>query len=457
MSWLAAATVLCVCVPPGQAHIDSSVQVTAGDIAAAVLVACAALAALSRGLRLPPNVLWVFGPMVLALAVSTLCARDVVMSLTGFVRVLEIFLLVPAAVMLTLRRRRDSMIILGAVALAGLLQAGIGIWQVVTHTGASFAGRNTRAVGTFGAVDVMAMATVVGYSLIIVLAVILTCSDRRVRLAMVPAAAVLGVALGLALSRGSWLAVTAGVAVMLALWSRKLALRAAVGAVAVAIVVVGGFGWQSSVLGERAQSITASFTQPDQSVGDRFSLWTTAFGIWQDNPVTGVGAKGFPAHRDGYAPMGLSSGSETEDPQNGYLRQPLLSPHNQYLLILAEQGLAGVIGFVILLGGLVVGLARRRRADLAWLVAAGFMTTSLTAFAYGDLGGPTCVLTAVMIGMVAAAALSGPAERHPLQPSGRRSRGRRSYGRPDGGGSERPLVPGPRRSAVRALPPGGPA
>ncbi|MFG2005053.1 O-antigen ligase family protein [Spirillospora sp. NPDC048911] len=322
----------------------------------------------------------------------------------------EIFLLVPVAVMLTVRRGYDTAVVLGAVVLAGLVQAGVGIWQVFTGTGASFAGHNNRAVGTFGAVDVMAMSMVVGYAVIVVVAAALAWSGRR-RLLLMPPAAVLCLALTLALSRGSWLAIGAGVAVMLVLRSRALALRVAFGAAAVAIVAVCGLGWQSSALAVRAQSIAASFDAPDRSVGDRFSLWATAVTIWGDHPMVGVGVKGFPSHRDGYAPLELSSASETQDPGNGYIRQPLLSPHNQYLLVLSEQGLLGLSGFVVLLGALAQRIiAVRRRTDPAWLACAGFMTASLLAFLYGDLGGPSCILVAIMVGVTGATVFGGAAE-----------------------------------------------
>ncbi|MFI0451441.1 O-antigen ligase family protein [Actinomadura sp. 6N118] len=385
-------------------------QVTVGDLAALVLAVGAALTALKHKRRLPPRGLWVFGPLLVTLTISTLCARDIGASLPGFVRVVEIFLLIPAAIMLTVRRRRDAAVVLGAVVLAGLLQASVGIWQVLTGTGASFAGRNTRAVGTFGAVDIMAMANVVGYALIIVIALALVCSGRR-RVLLLSVAAVLVVALMLALSRGSWLAVAAGIAMMLVLRSPALALRVAVGTAAVAIVTLCGLGGHSSALAERAESIVASISTPDRSVGDRFGLWSTAVTVWGDHPLVGVGPKGFPAHRDGYAPLDLSSASETQDPGNGYIRQPLLSPHSQYLLVLSEQGVLGLAGFLVLLGALAWRvIAVRRRTDPAWLISAGFMTTFLMSFLYGDLGGPSCVLAAIMLGLTGAAVLTSPAD-----------------------------------------------
>ncbi|WP_433331204.1 O-antigen ligase family protein [Spirillospora sp. CA-294931] len=412
-SWLVAVTVLCVCVPRTQNNADLSVQVTIGDMAAAVLVVVMTLLALRDGLRLPPRALLAFGPVVLALAVSTLNAHDIAASLPGFVRVAEIFVLVPLAVMLAVRTRADAAIVAGAAVAGGLFQAGVGIWQAVTRTGASISGHSVRAVGTFGAIDVMALATVVGYALVIVIAA-MTGARGRSRALLAAATAVLALALVLALSRGAWIAVGAGVATVVVLFRRATAVRVAVCALAAAIVLGAGIGSRNELLGQRIASVGASITQPDQSVSDRFSLWSTAVHIWRDHPATGVGVKGFPAFRDANAPLALSSGSETQDPVNGYKRQPLLSPHNQYLLVLSEQGALGLFALLLLPGVLLHGLAvRRRTRDPLWLLSVGFLMTLLVGFLYGDLGGPTSVLTAVVLGLAAACALNPSAVRPP--------------------------------------------
>lgn len=119
----------------------------------------------------------------------------------------------------------------------------------------------------------------------------------------------------------------------------RRALVAALAAAAAGVVLVGGFGIGSAMVQERLLSITQVADAPDRSVTDRYTMWAAAVDIWRDAPVTGVGLKGFPQYRDGHASLALSSGSETAGAGMGYQRQPLLSPHNMYLLILSEQGL----------------------------------------------------------------------------------------------------------------------
>ena len=87
-------------------------------------------------------------------------------ALPGFVRYLQIFVLVPAAVCLLVRDATGFRIITGSLVVLALVQGATGVHQYVTGSGASYMGENIRAVGTFGPGDVMGMATVVAYGLL---------------------------------------------------------------------------------------------------------------------------------------------------------------------------------------------------------------------------------------------------------------------------------------------------
>jgi O-antigen ligase len=152
-------------------------------------------------------------------------------------------------------------------------------------------------------------------------------------------------------------------------------------------------------------------------------MWAAAVDMWRDQPLTGVGLKGFPEYRDVRASLALSSGSDIAGAGLGYRKQPLLSPHNMYLLVLSEQGLIGALALTgswlaLLVCGLR-GLARARRAGgrdpsgsgglECGLVACGLIVWLLADFAYADIGGPSTVLTGVVLGLVARWALADPA------------------------------------------------
>lgn len=406
-SLLIAAAVASVGVPPGSQAFGPGVQVTAGDVAGCVLVAAAAFLLVTGRAEMPRTAFWAFAPLVAALGVSTVHSPDIGTSLAGFVRDLQVFVLVPLAVVLLVRDRRDLAVVFASLLGLGLAEAGYGIWQSVTGNGASMDGQNIRAVGTFGALDVMAMSIVAGFAFLILTAFALA-APRRGPAAVAAALGglvVLAAALALALSRGTWLALGAAAVLILVLFDRWTAVKVLVCCGALLVVAAAGTGGGGQAVVERSKSMAASISHPDRSVDDRYNLWAAAVRIWEDHPLTGVGVKNFPAYRDTYATIELSSGSETADPVNGYARQPLLSPHNEYLLFLCEQGVVGVAGFGALLAVLLAGLwTRRRFRDPCWLAGAGLTAFLLVNFLYADLGGPTCALVAVVLGAIAACA-----------------------------------------------------
>ncbi|WP_399064676.1 O-antigen ligase family protein [Streptomyces winkii] len=432
------ATVLVLCVPVRTGDVTQS-KITAADAASLVLVVwCLVRLLRGRGGRLTPRAAAVLGAPAAAFAVATAASADPWASLPGFVRYLQIFVLVPGAVLLLLRGTRDFRLLCRAVILLALVQGAVGVVQNLTGTGASYMGQDIRAVGTFGPLDIMGMSTVVSLGLVAAFALCLAepgDSSRRQRITAGCCAAALVPPLILSFSRGAWIATAVACTVVLLLAGVRRAVAVLLALAAASVVLVAGFGVGSAMVEERLTSIVDIGSAPDRSVTDRYSLWSAAEGMWQDAPVTGVGPKNFPAHRDGHASLGLSSGSDTAGAGLQFQKEPLLSPHNMYLLVLSEQGL---IGIVALAGGgsvlLVQGLRRLRSARVTYrhggaadapgapdcgLVAAGLLTWQAVDFLYADIGGPSTVLTAVVLGAVSWWALAPS----PLAPSTRRSQG----------------------------------
>ncbi|MFI6596003.1 O-antigen ligase family protein [Nonomuraea sp. NPDC050536] len=413
-SLLAALTAVVSCVPQQRTDGGAAFQITFADLAAVGLISVAGLGVLLHHRRISPRVL-VLAPLALAVCAATLASADIVAGLPGLVRYLEVFVLVPLAVVLAIRDELDRGLVLGSLAAAALVQAVVGWWQTLSGSGASYAGERIRAVGTFGALDVMGMATVVSYGAIIAGAAALTTRGRS-RAAALGVLAVLLPALVFSLSRGTWLACAVAAVLMVALTGRRAFLRAAVVG-GCAVVLLAGTGPSSDTLTARLSSITAAATQPDQSVTDRYGLWQAATGMWSDHPLLGVGPRGFVLHRDRYAPLQVSASSDTDDPVNGFHREELRSPHNMYLLVLSEQGLLGLTAFCLLCAALIVWSIRALRAGptpagrTAGLVAAGFLGWQLTDFLYADIGGTPTVVMSVMLGAVLSWAISGGEDR----------------------------------------------
>ncbi|MET7284469.1 O-antigen ligase family protein [Streptomyces sp. NPDC005573] len=383
------------------------------DAASGLLVVlCAVLLLRARARPLSRTAVVVLGLPVGGLALAAVDAVSPGEGVAGLGRYLQIFVLVPAAVLLLIRDRRDFRLLAWAFVGLALWQGAIGVRQYATGTGASYQGEDVRAVGTFGTQDVMGMATVVSFGLVCAVGLALGRTGARERLGAGVCALVLLAPLALSFSRGAWIATTVTLTAQLALAGLRRALRVGAVVVAAGVVLVGGLGVGTAMLQERIDSISRVADAPDQSVTDRYTMWAAATGMWQRHPLTGVGLKGFPEYRDGHASLALSAGSDTEGAGAGYRKQPLLSPHNMYLLVLGEQGLAGVLCLVgCWLALLVLGLrglwrARRRGAvPEGALIGCGLLLWQLVDFAYADIGGPSTVLTAVCFGLVARWAL----------------------------------------------------
>ncbi|MGW2054494.1 O-antigen ligase family protein [Streptomyces sp. NPDC001840] len=411
----AVAVVALVAVPAAPAGDGSAGTGSVADAASALLVAyCLVRLARERARPLTRTAALVLGLPVLGVTVAALTSGDAPAALPGVARYLQIFVLVPAALLLLIRDRRDFRLVAGAVVALALVEGSIGVTQYLTGTGASYMGENIRAVGTFGPTDVMGMATVVAYGLVIcvgyALAPVRKPGPRRRTVALVGAGLLL-VPLALSFSRGAWIATGVALLLQLIVSGVRRAAVVVLAAGALGVVLVGGLGIGSQMISERLSSITRVTDAPDQSVADRYTMWAAATDMWRERPVTGVGLKGFPAHRDSHASLGLSSGSDTAGAGLGFQRQPLLSPHNMYLLVLSEQGLLGIMALAGSWAALLVLALRRlprygRGGGGCALVVTGLLVWQFVDFGYADIGGPSTVLTAVMFGLAAWWALS---------------------------------------------------
>ncbi|MGA5555118.1 O-antigen ligase family protein [Streptomyces lavendulocolor] len=405
------AVVALLAVPPQH---GSSGTGTVADAASAVLVVCCAVRVVRDRVRpLSRTAAVVLGLPVLGICTAAVASHDPAASLPGVARYLQVFVLVPAAVVLTVRDRRDFAVVAWAVIGLALAQGAVGVAQYLTGTGASYMGEDVRAVGTFGPTDVMGMATVVAYGIVAATGIALGTPGRRSRTWALVCGGLLAVPLVVSFSRGAWIATAGACALLLALCGVRRAVRVGLAAGALGVVLVAGLGIGSQLVQERVASISQVTAAPDRSVTDRYTMWAAAAGMWRAEPLTGVGLKGFPHYRDSHASLALSSGSDTAGAGRGFQRQPLLSPHNMYLLVLGEQGLLGLLtvagSWLALLGCALRRLADTRRADTrragtlpaCGLVAVGLLVWQLVDFAYADIGGPATVLTALVLGMAA--------------------------------------------------------
>ena len=319
-------------------------------------------------------------------------------------RIAQLALCVPLAVVVALRSRRDLGLALAAFVVLGAGESALGIVQFVTGTGAGYGEEAIRGVGTFGAYEILAMGSVATTGLVMAFAVAL-CMRGAVRAWALLATALCAGGVVVSLSRGFWMAgLVAGVVALVAAGRRRLA-AGLVTAVSLALaIVLSGVVTPAGTLGDRLDSATEVFTQPDQSLLDRYAMWGAATAMWDGSPVWGVGLKQFERHRDRYTGLGFSGLSDIAD-SAGFRRVELLTPHNRYLLTLAEQGALGLSALVLLYGVALAGAARRlaRRADPDGVRAFGVamvaaVTVDLFSWLSDDAAGSLAVLSAVVLG-----------------------------------------------------------
>lgn len=135
-------------------------------------------------------------------------------------------------------------------------------------------------------------------------------------------------------TRGAWLAVT-GIVSLLLLYYLCTAQHRKLAAIVLCLLVAVGSGLsQYQPFVERMATITDSRYQSNT---ERLLIWRSAYAMFKDHPVTGVGLG---QYKDNYQQKYISPEA----------KEPLLShAHNNFMQMLAENGLIGFAGFLTLI------------------------------------------------------------------------------------------------------------
>ncbi len=302
------------------------------------------------------------------------------------------FLWLAAMAVAPLRGRRIVFIGLGVIALFWALDAAI---QAMTGWSLGGANSSDRLSGIFGAGNLK-----LGLVLAALAPFALEAAGERFHAAgWMLAAAVFGVVILLAGSRGSW--VMYGLVLLLSGWRRigrkRLAALMIVGALAGSVLAL-GFSPQFQSRIERSLAVfDGDSAGLDQALSGRLSIWRAALGMIDAHPVNGVGIRGF---RDAYPQF-----AGKDDFWLAHGQQGALHAHQIVLEILSETGLVGLLLWCM---GLALALrawrwsmpAARRRARvpaLALVVTAFPLNTSL-AFYSTFWGGVFLLLLALFAG-----------------------------------------------------------
>lgn len=221
--------------------------------------------------------------------------------------------------------------------------------------------------------------------------------QRRARVAYLAAFALVVFGIYVSFSRGSLVALAVVPFFFLRL-RHVLALLPLLGVLVLAVA--------PGLLRERFGTLSGQGSE----LATRVDIWSTAYRIWLERPLLGVGTGGFP---DAYATVRV--------PGKQFLPATIFQPpphaHNVELQVLSEQGIIGLAVLVALLAGaLFAALRLRRSGDVRLAVIGSATAASLAAFLIHNQFDVTLLETngiffLGLLGLVAAAArLAQPLE-----------------------------------------------
>jgi O-antigen ligase len=384
-------------------------RLLADDERAALLIGGAALARWFLGGRALP------APLIGGLAaVAAVCLVSLARTTDIYATRDEIFFLVPVvvlalAIIVSLTDRAKTRAILVGLALIATTEAGIGLGQFVSReqTPAYWLSRafaaviHTRIHGTLANPNVLGEFLLIGIGVSALLAMDL---PGRARLLPGLTLALAVAALPLTYSRGAYAGLV--VFVLSAGWLLWPVRRRAWPVLVVIVAVAGLMTLRFPAVGLRAESVTLD---PQDTATSRVFIWRTAVRVWEAHRIWGTGIGTFNSVYSRYRPPGVMT-------TYAALRVPG-SAHNDYLELLAETG---VIGLLILGCATVWGLGRMasrfRRGDAKARIWLGTWTATAAAVGTTSMVDSTLFVISNSVMLIAFTAAVAAHESHDHPP-----------------------------------------
>lgn len=266
----------------------------------------------------------------------------------------------------TLRTARDARLVVAAFVFGAVLSVSIGLAATGLQPVDSAIETATHTEGRLkgGSSDPNYLAAGIVPAIVLAAGLAATSRSLLARWAIGVAIAVLGIGLAATQSRGGFLALLVAAAAALVLVRRyRLQILAGVALVAgcLALVLLTTPGAWDRV------------TSTDGGGNGRTDLWTVAWRVGQEHPVTGVGISDFAAeaHRYVRRPGQITEASQIVD-------RPHVA-HNTYLQVLTELGIVGLALFAALVLAFLT-ITYRASRDLAARGQPGLATLATSLF-----------------------------------------------------------------------------
>ena len=330
--------------------------------------------------------------LYLAVALLSVTQSPDLHSASRFMRSLLTGGMLFAAVIFTVRTRRELLWVLGGAA-GGALIVGL-------HAMRDYAAGGSHAVGFITSSGEVVGRATAGFSqpnqlggflvLLVPLAIAGALISRRWRIVFALAAVAAAVGVYASFSRGALI----GLALVPFFFLRGWRLWV-IGPLLALVVTLAAPG----LVRERFATLANSGGE----ISTRLDIWHTALNIWENHPLIGVGLGGFP-----------QAYSQAFVPGKAFLPSTVFQPpphaHNIFLQLMAEQGILGLLAFVaILVVAVRITLRLRRSRDRsARLLGSGFLA-ALAAFLVHNLfdvtfeDPQTGLYVFVVFGLIAAA------------------------------------------------------
>ncbi len=344
---------------------------------------------------------WLLGAYALLLLASATWAQEPGLAQARFAEILKALLLYALIVLLATTPERMR-IALWTMVGAGAFLGGLGVLQVTAGVGRGLAEMarvkhahiygdvfGPRLAGPLGDPNFFAQILLV----LVPLAVFLVWEERtrRSRLAALLCLAIILAASLLTYSRGGALALAFVVPASLVAhgvrW-RTIAFTGTVMALGAATLAPAGVRERLATIGQFLPEQTV-LPETDSSFQERMVLMGAAWGMMSANPLLGVGAGNYTARFGEYADLLGSVAQDYQDPDD------VRYPHNLYLEVGAETGVAGLGLFLAALLAALLGLEKARSclreagargsgamARALQISLAGYLISSL--FLHGD-------------------------------------------------------------------------
>jgi putative inorganic carbon (hco3(-)) transporter len=239
---------------------------------------------------------------------------------------------------------RQAMVLVVLLLAGAGIEAMLGSVQFVLGIGPGFfaIGRFMRAFGTFDQPN--PYAGYLGMLIPLAIGVLMARPGKRMSYYLLAVGTLSIAAVGMSLSRGAWMGIGLGIALMMALWSRRSRVMLAAGTVAATPVAALAF---LNLLPDEVTTRLATaldyfrfvdvtqepLTSQNWAVMERMAHWQAAIDMIARNPLFGVGAGNYPAAYEWYALPGWVL--------------PLGHAHNFYLNIAAETGIPGLVFYLL--------------------------------------------------------------------------------------------------------------